>query len=48
MTKRLNLKRTQIKEMEVKRLDEKINILNEKICSIKKQIKQLKNYSVVE
>jgi hypothetical protein len=34
--------------MEVKRLDEKINILSDKIYSIKKQIKQLKKYSAVE
>ena len=31
MTKRLNLKRIQIKEMEVNRHEEKINILNDKI-----------------
>ena len=36
MTKRLNLKSIQIKELEVKRKDEKINILHEKIVFMKK------------
>ena len=48
MTKRINLKSIQIKELEVKRKDEKINILNEKIAFMKKQVKQLQKFRKID